>query len=282
MHFNGVVISDDMQMKAITKHYSLKESVTLAINSGVNILLFGNQLASQNLDELIDIIYKQVKQGAISYKRILESNQRIKNLHFKNSIIQRPIDFGENRIDMTKAYIKQHYGFEVKNIEIEPKIIVLHWTAVMDFEKCFKRLKVEKLYSDRKDIASASALNVSAHFLVARDGKITQLMPDNWMARHVIGLNYSTIGIENIGGENNAKEDLTEAQVEANIALVKHLKTKYSSIEYLIGHHEYREMEKSPLWLELDAGYRTKKADPGKKFMKSVREEVKYLNLKKP
>ncbi|MEA2091363.1 MAG: peptidoglycan recognition family protein, partial [Campylobacterota bacterium] len=135
-------------------------------------------------------------------------------------------------------------------------------------------------YSDRGDIASAGALNVSAHFLVARDGKITQLMPDNWMARHVIGLNYSTIGIENVGGENNAKEDLTQAQVIANIKLVRYLKAKYPRIEYLIGHHEYRDMENNPLWLELDAGYRTVKADPGEKFMKSVRKEVKDLNLK--
>ncbi len=282
LNFNGVVISDDMQMEAITKHYSLKQSVTLAINSGVDIVLFGNQLGNQDVGELVEVIYLQVKSGAISKQRILEANRRIENLHFKNSIIQRPIEFEQNRIDMTKAYIKQHYGFDVKNIEIEPKMIVLHWTAVMDFEDCFKRLKGEKLYSDRGDIASAGALNVSAHFLVARDGTITQLMPDNWMARHVIGLNYSTIGIENIGGENNAKEDLTDAQVVSNIKLVNYLKAKYPTIEYLIGHHEYREMEKTPLWLELDDGYRTVKADPGEKFMKSVRDGVKDLGLKKP
>ena len=282
MHYKGVVISDDLQMKAITKHYSLKESVTLAINSGVDILLFGNQLNDYNIDNLVETIYQQVKRGLITRKRIAESNRRIENLHTKNSIIQREIDFTKNRIDMTKSYIKQHYGLKVKDIKIEPKVIVLHWTAVMDEEACFKRLKGEKLYSDRGDISSAGALNVSAHFLVARDGKITQLMPDNWMARHVIGLNYSSIGIENIGGEDNAKEDLTEAQVVANIKLVKYLKAKYPNIKYLIGHHEYRKMESNPLWLEKDAGYRTEKADPGKKFMKSVRDEIKDLDLKKP
>ena len=41
-------------------------------------------------------------------------------------------------------------------------------------------------------------------------------------------------------------------------------------------------MEKTPLWLELDDGYRTIKADPGEKFMKSVRDGVKDLGLKKP
>ncbi len=282
LNFNGLIISDDLQMKAISKHYSLKESVTLAINSGVDILLFGNQLGEQDVSQLIKTILNQVKRGAIKYERIQESNARIENLHTKNSIIQKPIIFKEKRIKMTKEYIKTHYGIEAKTIEIEPKIILLHWTAVMDFDKCFKRLNAEQLYTDRADIANASLLNVSAHFLVKRDGTIYQLMPDNTMARHVIGLNYSSIGIENIGGESNEREDLTPAQVRANIKLVKYLKQKYPKIEYLLGHHEYREMEKTPLWLEKDAGYRTEKADPGKKFMKSVRDGVKHLGLKRP
>lgn len=194
-------------------------------------------------------------------------------------IIDKPIDFGTERIEMTKSYIKEHYGYVVENIEIEPKIIVLHWTADMSFEKSFNRLKPQKLYSDRKDIVKASALNVSAHFLVKRDGTIYRLMPENWMARHVIGLNYSSIGIENIGGQSNKKEDLTPAQLKSNIALVRYLKNKYSSISHLIGHHEYREMEGSELWLEMDKGYRTEKSDPGDKFMAEVRKAVVDLNL---
>lgn len=81
--YKGVVISDDLQMKAISKHYTLEQTVTLAINSGVDMLLFGNQLAEQNIDELVDVIAKQVKSGAISMKRILESNKRLEQLHKK-------------------------------------------------------------------------------------------------------------------------------------------------------------------------------------------------------
>lgn len=197
-------------------------------------------------------------------------------------IIDKPIDFGQERIDMTKAYIKKHYGFKVDNIEIVPRTIVLHWTADMSFKKSFERLKPQKLFSDRKDIAKASALNVSAHFMVKRDGTIYRLMPENWMARHVIGLNYSSIGIENIGGESNKKEDLTPEQLKSNIQLVRYLTNKYPSIDHLIGHLEYREMEDSDLWLELDKGYRTKKSDPGVKFMAAVRSEVSDLNLSGP
>jgi N-acetyl-anhydromuramyl-L-alanine amidase AmpD len=195
-------------------------------------------------------------------------------------IIDKPIDFSKNRIEMTKAYIRAHYGKQVKSIEITPKIIVLHWTAEMDFDKSFERLRPEVLLSDRKDIVKASALNVSAHFLVARDGTIYRLMPSNWMARHVIGLNYSSIGIENVGGKGNKKDDLTPEQLQSNIALVAYLKGKYPSIEYLIGHHEYRRMENTPLWLEKDKGYRTIKNDPGDSFMQKVRKAVDFLELK--
>jgi len=195
------------------------------------------------------------------------------------NIIDKPIDFGQERIDMTKAYIKNHYGFEVENIEIEPRIIVLHWTADMSFKKSFERLKPQKLFSDRKDIVKASALNVSSQFMVKRDGTIYRLMPENWMARHVIGLNYSAIGVENIG---SLKHGLTKAQLKANIALVRYLKHKHPSITDMIGHHEYRKMEGTELWLELDDGYRTKKSDPGAKFMSDVRKAVVDLNLLAP
>jgi len=197
-------------------------------------------------------------------------------------IVDKPIDFSAERIAMTKSYIKQHYGRKVNNIKITPKIIVLHWTAEMSFDKSFKRLQPQKLLTDRKDIAKASLLNVSAQFLVARDGTIFRLMPENWMARHVIGLNYSSIGVENVGGKGNKKDDLTAAQRKSNIALIRYLKAKYPSIEYLIGHHEYRQMEKTSLWLEKDKGYRTVKSDPGKRFMSDMRKATKDLHLKMP
>lgn len=205
-----------------------------------------------------------------------------KGVSEKIEIIGKPIDFGSERIAMTKQYIKQHYGKDVENIEIIPKIIVLHWTADMSLDKSFERLKPQKLLTDRKDIAKASLLNVSSQFLVARDGTIYRLMPENWMARHVIGLNYSSIGVENVGGNGNKIDDLTPAQRASNIKLIKYLKEKYPTIEYLIGHHEYKQMERTPLWLEKDKGYRTVKSDPGARFMRDMRDGVKGLGLKLP
>ena len=81
MGYQEVVISDDLQMKAITKHFTLQQTVILAINAGVDILLFGNQLAEQNTDELIQTIFQEVKSGRIPLERIIESNKRIQRLH---------------------------------------------------------------------------------------------------------------------------------------------------------------------------------------------------------
>ena len=79
--FKGVLVTDDLQMRAISKHYTLKETVTLAINSGVDMLLFANQLAKPlSLEEIINTVYKQVENKQISVKKIVEANNRINTL----------------------------------------------------------------------------------------------------------------------------------------------------------------------------------------------------------
>ncbi|MCB4745374.1 MAG: peptidoglycan recognition protein family protein [Sulfurovum sp.] len=201
------------------------------------------------------------------------------SLHAVLHIIDKPIDFGKRRIALTKTYIRNHYGKTVDSITIVPKIILLHYTAIDSFEESYNTMRPEMLGGSRNDIAKASALNVSVQFLVDKNGTIYQLMPETQMGRHVIGLNYYAIGVENVAKDAHS---LTPAQVKANIALVKYLKTKYPTIKYLVGHHEYRRMEQTKLWLEKDKGYRTIKYDPGEIFMQKVRAGVRNLNLKMP
>jgi len=81
--YEGVIVSDDLQMGAIAKHYTLEQIVTLSINSGVDMLLFGNQLSYQDSDELVETIFTQVKNGSIPLDRILESNKRVEQLFTK-------------------------------------------------------------------------------------------------------------------------------------------------------------------------------------------------------
>ncbi len=81
--FKGVIVSDDMQMKAISKYYSLAQATSLAINAGINMLIFSNQLDKISLADIVNIIYEQIKKGSISIDRITESNRLIENLFTK-------------------------------------------------------------------------------------------------------------------------------------------------------------------------------------------------------
>lgn len=83
MHFNGVVFSDDMQMKAISNEYGLKDAIEKAINAGVDILLFSGNIPGQsplNGGDLVDIILTLVKEKKIAITTIDKAYQRIMKL----------------------------------------------------------------------------------------------------------------------------------------------------------------------------------------------------------
>ena len=83
MGWQGVVISDDMQMKAITDHYGMEQAMLLAVNAGVDILLFGNNLYwDETLPrKVFETLRGLVESGRISRQRIMESWLRITNLY---------------------------------------------------------------------------------------------------------------------------------------------------------------------------------------------------------
>jgi N-acetylmuramoyl-L-alanine amidase len=197
---------------------------------------------------------------------------------FSQKIIERPIIYDSTRKSLSLQYLKERHSLEQSEPTLTPKMIVAHWTAISTLEGSFNAFNPVMLPSFRKELKGVSPLNVSIHFLVDRDGTIYRLMPENFMARHVIGLNWCALGIENVG--DGKKYPLTEAQLKANIWIVKYLKKKYKSIEYLIGHHEYTNFQKTPLWKESDPNYRTQKNDPGNGFMEKLRKGVKELDLK--
>ena len=192
------------------------------------------------------------------------------------NIIQLPINYSKERTELSIEYLKNRHGITQSTHVIKPVMIVLHFTdggTIKSIHDYFNSPTIEDSRAINKRV---SALNVGSQFLIDRDGKIYQLMPDNYLARHAIGLNYCAIGVENIGSDKNP---LTEEQVIANASLVRHLAKKYK-IEYLIGHSEYTTFRNTPLWKETDPKYITYKSDPGKKFMEGVRALTKDLNLK--
>ena len=192
-----------------------------------------------------------------------------------NRTFDKPIVFDELRKKLSLEYLRERHGIIQDSATISPKMIVLHWTAIPTLEESFNVMNPSVLPGARSGIAGASSLNVAAQFLVDRDGTIFRQLPETAFARHTIGLNYCAIGIENVG---DANAPLTEEQLVANVALIRYLKKKYS-IEYVIGHHEYKTFIGHPLWKEKDPNYLTDKTDPGDSFMKRVRERIEDLKI---
>lgn len=86
MGYDGVVITDDLQMGAISSRYGLKNTLKLSINAGVDILLFGNQLnpnQTVSTKQLIETISQLVQKKEIDIAKIDSAFLRIKRLKTK-------------------------------------------------------------------------------------------------------------------------------------------------------------------------------------------------------
>jgi beta-N-acetylhexosaminidase len=83
MHYQGVVFSDAMEMKAIAANYGLEEAIKLAINAGIDILCFAHNapvMEEHTGDGVHALIKKFVASGEIPKARIDESFRRIMKL----------------------------------------------------------------------------------------------------------------------------------------------------------------------------------------------------------
>jgi beta-N-acetylhexosaminidase len=80
MGFDGVIISDDLQMQAIAHHYSLEDALCLTINAGADMMIFANQLGKINAPEVIDLIERLVTHDKIPMARIDDAFRRVMRL----------------------------------------------------------------------------------------------------------------------------------------------------------------------------------------------------------
>jgi len=183
------------------------------------------------------------------------------------------------KLELTKQYCEENYGERIYRLAA-PKMIVVHYTVIPTLEKTLNYFKRDSIEGARS-ISQFSPLNVGIHYAVDRDGKIYNLLPDSIVARHVIGFNHVALGIENVAKDST---DLTDLQLKSNVALIRFLTKKYSTIQYLIGHEEYnkRGLPHYKLFRAVNERYAPHdKADPGPWFMKKIRRELltEGLNL---
>lgn len=75
MKYSGVIITDDMEMGAVSRYYSFNDLGVMAINAGADIVLVCHDYEHQK--EVYSGILEAVKNGIISEERVNESVRRI-------------------------------------------------------------------------------------------------------------------------------------------------------------------------------------------------------------
>ncbi len=191
------------------------------------------------------------------------------------AILDHAIPWTPVRESLTVEYLAAHRttalsGDPERDTRMAPQVVVLHWTAGPTAKSAWNTFAPARL-AGRAELQGAGALNVGAHYLVDRDGTIERLFPEDRVVRHCIGLNHIAIGIENVGG--GAEWPLTDAQVEANVALVRDIAGRHA-IRWVVGHQESDRIEALPVYEERDPSYRNAKPDPGEVFTARVRAGV--------
>jgi beta-N-acetylhexosaminidase len=91
MGYNGVIITDSLDMRAISDEYGFKDMVINAINAGNDILMYVNNIDKpydeKAVENIFNIIKTAIKNGEISEQRINESYERIIALKKRYKII---------------------------------------------------------------------------------------------------------------------------------------------------------------------------------------------------
>ncbi|WP_299512025.1 beta-N-acetylhexosaminidase [uncultured Rummeliibacillus sp.] len=84
LSFNGVIITDDMTMGAITEHFDIGKAAVESVKAGSDIILVGHNY--DNVVKIIASLKRAVQNGEISEQRLNESADRIIQLKRKYNI----------------------------------------------------------------------------------------------------------------------------------------------------------------------------------------------------
>ena len=131
-----------------------------------------------------------------------------------------------------RAYSRRHYG--VAEVALRrPKVIVEHYTA-----STTSRRRSTRSPRNAPDVEFGELPGVCAHFVVDRDGTVSQLVSLRWRCRHTVGLNDVAIGIEHVG-VSDADVMGRPAQLDASLRLTRWLQARYGiAAGNVIGHAE--------------------------------------------
>ncbi len=103
MGFDGIVVTDAMNMSAISSKWSQSQAAINAINAGVDMLCIPCYMHSnddlKNLDTIINNIVNAAENGKISVDRINDAVERILTVKYNNGILR----WNKNKISLEHA-----------------------------------------------------------------------------------------------------------------------------------------------------------------------------------
>ncbi|MFN8161696.1 MAG: peptidoglycan recognition family protein [Solirubrobacterales bacterium] len=162
-------------------------------------------------------------------------------------IHREPIPFGAKRKRQMARYAERHYGLHTFRLR-HPRVIVEHFSLTPNLSALYNTFA-----PDRPDPELGELPNVCAHFGVGRGGRIVQFVSLRVMCRHTVGLNWTAIGIENVG-YSDAQILGNRRQLRASLRLTAWLRCRFGiRLRDVIGH---RESLRSPYHRERVAGLR--------------------------
>jgi len=162
-------------------------------------------------------------------------------------IVKDFIPFGSKRKQEMRRYALEHYGINSYRLT-DPHLIIWHYTASATFQSVFSTFA-----NDVPDVTYHELPQVCAHFVIDTTGTIYELVPLALMCRQVVGLNYTAIGIENVGFSDQQVMG-NAAQFRAGLELTRWLRCRENiPVANVIGHNESLS---SPYYRELVPAFR--------------------------
>ena len=149
-------------------------------------------------------------------------------------ITRKPIPYGPERRAQMAAYAQRHYGIDDYRLR-DPKVIVEHYTVTDTFAPVFNYFSTNAPDPELHELPG-----VCSHYVIDKDGTVYELVPPRIMCRHTVGLNYTAIGIENVG-QSDAQVMGNARQRAASLRLTRMLQGRYGiTTRNVIGHNENR------------------------------------------
>jgi beta-N-acetylhexosaminidase len=92
LRYNGLIISDDMEMKAITNHFGKEKAPILAIKAGCDLLIYRSEAEARTA---LNAIQEAIRSETLPADRVVDAALRSLRLKKESLIPYRPIPVQE-------------------------------------------------------------------------------------------------------------------------------------------------------------------------------------------